>query len=220
MSVNICVYWGPRQRQLDELVSQATTYFRVLSEADEGLAHWAPKGRSLKQAMLSEPVDTSLPEVLRRFLLKGQNKTDMPPRQPIPQLGYCLSMWNQRRGNLEASCSIHCGAYSDYLSKDGQNNVLLELTFLNEQGLAADVLLDLFREAIVIWQPIWGTIWRYVHQGDPAGVPWDRRHVQYAFFQSHSGLGPAGHDIGRQQLLGDQGRLWVNDVTAPFMEKA
>lgn len=103
MSVSICVYWGPRQRPLTELVSQATAYFHVLGEANEGLSRWAPMGRSLKQATLSEPVDTSSPEILRRFLLKGQNKTDMPPRQPIPELGYschfgtsAMGIWKHR----------------------------------------------------------------------------------------------------------------------------
>lgn len=220
MSVSICVYWGPRPRPLDELVSQAAAYFHVLAEADKGLSRWAPMGRSLKQAMLSEPVDTSSPEVLRRLLLKGQNKTDMPPRQPIPELGYRLSLWNQRRGNLEASASVHCGAYSQYLSEDSQNNALLELSFPNEEGLAAGVLLDVFREAIHIWQPVWGTIWRYVHGAHAAGAPWDPSHVQYAFYQSQSGLGPAGREIGRQQVTADRGRLWINDATAPFMEKS
>lgn len=220
MSVIICVYWGSRHRPLDELVSQAAAYLHVLVEADEGLSRWAPVGRSLKQAMLSEPVDTLSPEVLRRFLLKGQNKTDMPPRQPIPELGYRLSFWNQRRGNLEASTSIHCGAHSQYLSEDSQNNALLELGYLGERGLGAAILLDVFSKAIEIWQPVWGAIWRYVHGGHPAGASWDPSHVQYAFFESQSGLGPAGRGIGRQQVLGDRGHLWVNDVTGSLMEKA
>ncbi|MGX5828072.1 Imm52 family immunity protein [Mesorhizobium sp. 43Arga] len=219
MSVSICVYWGPRQRPLDGLVPQAAAYFRVLAKADPGLARWAPVGRSLKQAMLSEPVDTSSPEVLRRLLLKGQNRTDVAPRKPIPELGYTLSLWNQRHGNLEASTSVHCGAYSQYLSEDSQNNALLELSFPNEEGLAVGVLLDVFREAIDIWQPVWGTIWRYFHGAHAAGAPWDPSHVQYAFYQSQSGLGPAGREIGTQQVTADRGRLWINDATAPFMEK-
>ncbi|WP_136616337.1 MULTISPECIES: Imm52 family immunity protein [Mesorhizobium] len=220
MSITIGVYWGPRQRPLDELVSQAAAHFRVLAKADEGVARWAPMGRSLKQAMLSEPVDTSSPDVLRRFLLKGQNKTDMPPRQPIPELGYRLSLWNRRRGNLEASTSIHCGAHSQYLSEDSQNNALLDLRYLDERGLAVGVLLDVFRKTIDTWQPDWGTIWRYAHDGHPAGAPWDPKHVQYAFYQSRSGMGPAGRGIGQQQLLGSQGRLWINEAASPFMEKA
>ncbi|RUW91230.1 hypothetical protein EOA30_34445, partial [Mesorhizobium sp. M8A.F.Ca.ET.059.01.1.1] len=102
MSVNICVYWGASQRPLEELVPQVAAYFHVLGKAADGFSRWAPKGRSIKQAMLSEPVDTSSPEVLRGLLLKGQNKTDIAPRQPIPELGYTLSLWNQRHGNLEA----------------------------------------------------------------------------------------------------------------------
>lgn len=170
--------------------------------------------------MSSEAVDTASPEVLRGFLLKGQNKTDMPPRQPIPELGYSLSFWNQRCGNLEAACTVHCGAYSDYLSQDGQNSALLELTFLNGAHVAAPVLLDVLIKAIDIWRPDWGTIWRYVNAGHPDGAPWDRRHVQYAFYQSQGGVGPTGRDIGRRQVLGAQGSLWINDTVAPLMETA
>lgn len=220
MSINICVYWGPRQRAIEALVAQAAAYFHVLAQADDRLAHWARKGRSLRQSLTSEPVDTGSSEVLRGLLLKGQNKTDMPPRQPIPELGYRLSFWNQRLGYLEASASVHCGAYSEYLSDDSQNNALLELNCLDEHGLAVGVLLDVFLKAIDIWQPVWGTVWRYVHQGHPVGAPWDPRHVQYAFYRSQGGLGPAGRDIGRQQVTADRGRLWINDATAPFMEKA
>ncbi|TPK63686.1 hypothetical protein FJ546_13245 [Mesorhizobium sp. B2-4-19] len=87
------------------------------------------------------------------------------------------SLWNQRHGNLEASTSVHCGAYSQYMSEDSQNNALLELSFRNEEGLAVGVLLDMFREAIDIWQPVWGTIWRYFHGAHTAGAPWDPSHV-------------------------------------------
>ncbi|WP_143748287.1 hypothetical protein [Mesorhizobium carmichaelinearum] len=96
---------------------------------------------------------------------------------------------------------------------------MLELSFPNKEGLAVGVLLYVFREAIDIWQPVWGTIWRYVHGGHPASAPWDSSHVQFAFYQSQSGLGPAGRGIGGQQVLGTQGRLWVNEAASSFMEK-
>ncbi|RWE72902.1 MAG: hypothetical protein EOS63_29410 [Mesorhizobium sp.] len=151
MAVNINVYWGPRKRTAKDSIPQLQAHFRALAIADERLASWAPLGRSLKKAMASEPIDTSAASNLQHLLEKGQNKTDIAPRQPIPELGYRVSLWNQRRGNVEASTSIHCGAYSEYLSRDSQNNACLELNCMaGAEPFGAEVLLALFHRFVEI----------------------------------------------------------------------
>ena len=154
MSVNIYAYWGPRKRVAEALIPQLQAHFHALAAADERLASWALLGRSLKKAMTSEPIDTSASGNLLQMLKKGQNKTDMAPRQPIPELGYRISLWNQRRGDVEASTSAQGGAYSEYLSQDSQNNASLELNYMvGAKPLGAQVLLALFERLVEIWNP-------------------------------------------------------------------
>ncbi|MER8708644.1 MULTISPECIES: Imm52 family immunity protein [unclassified Mesorhizobium] len=220
MSINIYVYWGARRKDAEELVPQFQAHFRALDEADDRFARWAPRGRSLKKAIASKPVNTSSCEVLHRWLLKGRNKTDMPPRQPVPELGYNVSLWNQRQANIEASTSVHCGSFSKYLSEDSQNNASLEFSYkAGAEPVNTKVLLGLFLKFIDIWEPSWGSIWRHVHEGHPAGARWNPRHVQYAFFQSPGGRGHDERFMGQQQTLPKGGRLWTDETAVPFLEE-
>jgi len=219
MSVNIYVYWGPRKRAAEGLIPQLQAHFRALAVADERLASWAPLGRSLKKAMASEPIDTSAPSDLLHLLKKGQNMTDMPPRQPIPELGYRISLWNQRRGDMEASTSVQCGAYSEYLSQDSQNNASLKLNCMaGTKPLGAEVLLTLFRRFVEIWEPDWGSIWRDVQEGHPAGTREDPTRAQYAFYWLGHGSAPQGRTIG-EEVNFPNGRLWVDETVAPALEE-
>ncbi|AZO33222.1 hypothetical protein EOA27_31395 [Mesorhizobium sp. M2A.F.Ca.ET.037.01.1.1] len=218
MAVNINVYWGPRKRTAKDSIPQLQAHFRALAIADERLASWAPLGRSLKKAMASEPIDTSAASNLQHLLEKGQNKTDIAPRQPIPELGYRVSLWNQRRGNVEASTSIHCGAYSEYLSRDSQNNACLELNCMaGAEPFGAEVLLALFHRFVEIWKPDWGSIWRDVQEGHPASSREHPTRVQYAFYQQQ-GLASQGRTVGKEVGV-PQGRMWVDETAAPILEE-
>ncbi|MFD2056840.1 Imm52 family immunity protein [Mesorhizobium calcicola] len=219
MSINIYVYWGPRNETIDDLVLRTQSHFRTLSDSDERLSRWAPLGRSLKKAVASEKVDISSAEVLRSWLLKGQNKTDVVPRQPIPELGYHLSFWNQRLGNLEASTSIYCGAFSEYLSSDSQNNASLELNYLEEVGIKSDLLINIFCNLLEIWNPIWGAVWKYAPNGHPNGIPSDTSKIQLAFYQQIADLGPKNRLIGREQHVGSGGSVWINNQVAHLLER-
>jgi len=169
--------------------------------------------------MASQPIDTSASGDLRHLLYKGQNKTDMPPRLPIPELGYRISLWNQRLGDIEASTSAHCGAYSEYLSQDGQNNACLELSCTaGAKPLGAQVLLGLFLKFVEIWNPDWGSIWRYVHAGHPAGTSEDPTRVQYAFYRLRQGLAPQERTVGKELAL-PNGRMWVDETVVPVLEE-
>ncbi|CDX56438.1 hypothetical protein MPL1032_20543 [Mesorhizobium plurifarium] len=215
MAVNINVYWGPRKRTAKDSIPQLQAHFRALAIADERLASWAPLGRSLKRAMASEPIDTSAAGNLQHLLEKGQNKTDIAPRQPIPELGYRVSLWNQRRGNVEASTSIHCGAYSEYLSRDSQNNACLELNCMaGAKPFGAEVLLALFHRFVEIWKPDWGSIWRDVQEGHPTSSREHPTRVQYAFYQQQ-GLASQGRTVGKEVGV-PQGRMWVDETQHPF----
>ncbi|TSE12931.1 hypothetical protein C1D09_006600 [Mesorhizobium intechi] len=219
MSVNIYVYWGSRNDNIDDLVQRTQLHFRVLAKADERLSQWALLGRSLKKAMTSEKIDTSSAELLHGWLLRGQNRTDVAPRQPIPELGYRLSLWNQRSGNVEASTSINCGAYSEYLSNDSQNSASLELTYLQEHGIDSTLLINIFKEMVEIWSPAWGMIWKYVHTGHPAAVPSDPTQIQLAFYQKHDGLGPKNRTIGLESRARSGGSIWINEQVGNLLER-
>ncbi|RAZ83178.1 hypothetical protein DPM33_32850 [Mesorhizobium hawassense] len=169
--------------------------------------------------MASEPIDTSASVELFRLLQKGQNKTDMPPRQPIPELGYRVSLWNQRRGGIEAATSVHCGAYSEYLSEDSQNIASLELTCMADaQPLEAGTLLALFHRFVEIWEPAWGSIWRDVQEGHPAGSREYPTRAQYAYYQQQQGLASQQRTVGKV-LAVPNGRMWVDEAVASFLEE-
>jgi hypothetical protein len=217
MSVNVYVYWGPRKRTAEDLIPQLQAHFRALAGVDERLASWAPLGKSLKKAMASEPIDISAVSDLLHFLKKGRSKTDMPPREPIPELGHRISLWNQRRGDMEASTSVHCGAYSEYLSEDGQNNACLELNCTaGAKPLEAKVLLAVFHRFVQIWEPDWGSIWRDVQQGHPAGTREHPTRAQYAYYRPSQGLASQERTVGKEFAV-PNGRMWVDETIAPML---
>src|SRR5258705_329524 len=114
----IGLYWSARKAPLDQCSEHC---FRALSCLREhGFSSFYRLGRTRKEA-LQRPFELSLGAV-RQLLERGVNRTDVG-REPIPELGYSLSLWSGGSDDDSYSVSVHCGGHSLHVG----NNFLVRL---------------------------------------------------------------------------------------------
>jgi len=159
----IGLYWRERRQSLEVC---AELCFRSLCCLQKnGYAIFYQLSRSRKTA-LRHPVEPSL-EAIRSLLEKGVNRRDTD-RQPIPELGFRLSLWSGGPDDESYSVSVHCGCGSQFVG----NNFLLDLPRSGPFSLALsqDSAFATFRELLSIWQPEKGVVC------DSNELRWDNGH--------------------------------------------
>src|SRR5258705_10766380 len=142
----IGLYWSARKAPLDQCSEHC---FRALSCLREhGFSSFYRLGRTRKEA-LQRPFELSLGAV-RQLLERGVNRTDVG-REPIPELGYSLSLWSGGSDDDSYSVSVHCGRPSLHVG----NNFLVRLPAVGIHSLSSmlPIMPTLFRELTDIWKP-------------------------------------------------------------------
>lgn len=141
------LYWGARQQPFETCARRAYQAFRALQSA--GYERYFFLGRSRKEA-LKRRFEVSEDNV-RAALRKGVNREEMPPRAPIPDLGWRLSFWSGDANDESYGISILCGAYSPPVS----NCVVIDLPQAGPFSLSTsrDRALDAYRALVAIWEP-------------------------------------------------------------------
>ena len=144
MDIFLGVYWPPRQDALSDCIRRAKDHFCLLHETFGDYAQWYEKGR--KRTRKADVINFMSESELQHLFKKGVNYKDIP-REPIPELGWHVSLWN---GNLEqpAETSFHVGCYVDKRIGLG-NNALLKLENVQLQPSQLGVLLN---DLHSIWQ--------------------------------------------------------------------
>ncbi len=156
MSSEIFVYWGPRRQSLADCSAKVSKHLRVLSHSDESLINWRAQRGSRKSALKLDAFTYENVSVISSELLKGVNKTDIKPKVIIEELGYRISLWNSAANGVDAKTEIQCGAHSEYLSPVGQNKASIELEYAGVAAFSTKVLLKIFEEFILMWNPVYG----------------------------------------------------------------
>ena len=141
------LYWSARQEPLETCVGRAYRTFRALQSA--GYDRYFFLGRSRRDA-LKRQFEVS-EENVRVLLGKGVNREDLPPRPPIPELGWSIAFWSGDADDESYAISIHCGAYSPAVG----NSVVIKLPPAGPLSLSVspDGALKAYRSLVEIWEP-------------------------------------------------------------------
>lgn len=153
------LYWGPRPDELEAIVRKAIRCFASVKELGPAFESWVQPGTSPKRALTNPIIDLADADQIRALLLKGQNRTDLRPRTVIPELGYGIRLWNRSTGNVEASISMRCGVYSEFLSQDAQNLLNLKAETSDKLPLSDAAIEKVFRLSADIWSAQGGRAW-------------------------------------------------------------
>jgi hypothetical protein len=141
------LYWPARQQALSECSSLALESFRALQA--HGYDTFYHLGISRSEA-LKRSFGVSAASVTS-LLEKGVNRTDIPPRRPIPELGWMLSLWSGDLDDESYGISLLCGSYSAYIS----NSFVLNLPVAGRHSLSvsSERALAVYSALIRIWHP-------------------------------------------------------------------
>jgi hypothetical protein len=108
----LCSYRNIRKRSLEDCVEDTRTLFAGLAALDGEMFRWKKRGWSKTKAMSHPLLDIEDREILRGLLLKGVNHTDYP-KEPIPELGYHIGLWNGNpKDEASANLSLSNGSYA------------------------------------------------------------------------------------------------------------
>lgn len=144
MQVLIGVYWPARQEDITRATQRASAWFACLEALSPELSNWYKPGR--KHVRDTDMINISDPSVLENQLRKGVNHKDMP-REPIPELGWSVNLWNGQPERVTASVSFLVGSYSRHIS----NNAHVTLTDFPEGAFTPEICESLLQQMRTIW---------------------------------------------------------------------
>jgi hypothetical protein len=150
-STLVGVYWRRRADAFDECAARLARHFEALATASEGLARWYEQARRKPKVPREVPVRDRV--ALADLLSKGVNRTDIG-RNPIPDLGWLVMLWNGDRGRLSASTSVHCGCTTLHVG----NAALLKVSSEDREALSRAPAVELLKALVEIWQPDSGVV--------------------------------------------------------------
>jgi hypothetical protein len=141
------LYWPARRQRLEDCGQLSYETLHALQTI--GYSHYYFLGRSRRDA-LKRQLEITETNVLAA-LAKGVNRTDFPPRRPIPELGWSLSLWSGDSDDESYSISVTCGVYSKYVG----NCVVLTLPPVGRFSISAsrDLAMQAYKELLRIWDP-------------------------------------------------------------------
>jgi hypothetical protein len=141
------LYWPAREQPFEECVTLSLETFRALQA--NGYKRFFHLGYGRRKA-LEDEFAVSV-ESVSALLAKGVNRTDLLPREPIPELGWRLGVWSGDADDESYSVAIHCGCYSLRVG----NSVLLKLPSKGPHSLAAspDGALSVYQALVDLWHP-------------------------------------------------------------------
>jgi hypothetical protein len=119
---SVAIHWGTRRESARHCAERLHEYLGLINGRFPKLNRWYPVGIAKKYQLVLGCVSDYQLDELKKLMLKGVNRYDVPPRAPIVELGFRVSLYNRMRGDLSAGISVHCGCYSDHL--DPANSVV------------------------------------------------------------------------------------------------
>jgi len=153
------VYWGPRQEDAEACAQRLARMVGLLEPVDPLFARWFKNAKSLKET-LKRPLDTELAG-LRTHIQRKLMKDDR--RQPMPDLGFSLGLWNGGSGGDDAWFSMGCGGYCEHVS----NYCALRTPHkgpVSERVLTTSFQTAVLHALITAWDPDWGVAMSHSHQ--------------------------------------------------------
>lgn len=181
------VYWKARRMDLPSCAKLLERHFQALATASPHLQHWYQKGG--RKPDPSKALEVSSITRLEALLDDGVYWTDVP-RQPMPELGWRIGLWNGADGDQVASTSVNCGFH-------GTTRGISNAAYLDFRGeLGAERALGLLKDLIVVWDPDRGLIRR----GPDAGTGPEVLVAEYTTSLPKTLLG-GGDRVGRGRLL-------------------
>jgi len=151
----IGAYWGARKESIGECTQRAELFFQLLSRCDASFHQWYRSGR-VARGMPGHLVRTADRGELEAALLRGRNRTDLS-KSVIEELGFSLSVWNQRPDSQATRLGITCGVHDT----DNVSNVCLltppSTGEAAERLLTAPVPARVLECMALAWDPDWGT---------------------------------------------------------------
>jgi hypothetical protein len=141
------LYWGARQEPIEPCARRAYDSLGALKAL--GYERYFLPGRSRRDALKRELSVT--PEAVLATLAKGVNRADIPPRRPIPELGWSMRLWSGGPDDECYSVSFHCGAYSDHVG----NSVVMKRPHAGPLRIDAspERALKAYEALVDIWSP-------------------------------------------------------------------
>jgi hypothetical protein len=152
--IYVGAYWGVRQETAEACTARVVGTLHELDCVDSQFCRWFTLGRSRKEALRHQV--TISQDKLCALLKKGVNRGDFD-KQPIPDLGFSIGLWNGAPDDESVGLSIHCGMYSPWVN----NSVVLDLP---SDGKPLGRLLNfavIRRIALIVvknWAPDWLTV--------------------------------------------------------------
>ena len=179
----LALYWPARKDPFEACVERATQTLGNLGRV--GFARFRRLGRRNADALVFEPTRDNVAELLRR----GVNRNDVD-RQPIPDLGWRLSLWSGGSDGESFSFGLHCGCYSKWVG----NNVLVEFPYSGPLVLANQLedARAVYTALLGLWKPEQATLcdgdidWKDDHVLSPTGACFE-------LLQKRSAHGPNQH---------------------------
>jgi len=140
------LYWKERKAGLQQCA--AAVHDSLSCMVGHGYGQFFETGKSRRDAR-TRRFDVSSTSV-EELLAKGVNRTDIG-RQPIPELGWSMSLWSGDADDEAYSVSFHCGGFSRHVG----NNVVIRLPASGRHSLAEapDRAIAIYRDLVRIWNP-------------------------------------------------------------------
>lgn len=141
------LYWSARPDHLEDCGRRAYETLRALQSL--GYEHYYFPGRSRRDA-LKRQLEVTEKNVLTT-LSRGVNRRDLPPREPIPELGWRMRLWSGGSDDESYSISITCGGYSKAVG----NSVVLQLPSRGRFSISAspERAVRAYEALLSIWEP-------------------------------------------------------------------
>jgi hypothetical protein len=171
-------YWKVRRETTESCAHRLSRFLGVLGAHDPVLASWFKLARSRKAAV--QPIDRTTAG-LEAILLRGASRRDSD-RQPIPELGYRFSAWNNAAAPAdEASLSIACGSWA---TAPGITNFVVLHLPESPPYETLDAVLPLVKATAECWEPERATVFG-------SNAPTDAQPVLDWIFMLRPSLPPA-----------------------------
>lgn len=147
----LALNWPARKAEFKWCAAAVTETLGLLNTV--GFTTFRQLGRSRRDAERSVFEPTS--QAVTALLIKGANRTDVG-RQPMPELGWRLSLWSGGPDEAAFGFSVHCGCYSEWVG----NNVRVGFPRSGPRELAQqlDEARSRYRILVGLWQPEQATL--------------------------------------------------------------
>ena len=131
-------YWSVREESREAAAARIADFLAALSAYHEDFAAWYGKGKS-KSATAQSRLALDAPSIAKKLKV---NYTDVG-RQPIPDLGFSLWVWNDKGAWL----SIDIGCWCERVT----NSVVLDVS--KDDGRSPDWYRPILEEMIRVFDP-------------------------------------------------------------------